>query len=139
MAKDVWKGTIVQIDLAGGTSYTAVAQVKRLKIPKTMVGDVDVSCLDSTITEFIPDELPETDVMTFTLSWDPDLTGHQQFRGNIGTRGVKFQVVPPGNTGINTCTFTGYINGFDPVEGGPKDEMTAIVTVRPTSALTWVD
>jgi len=137
MAKDVGKGTILQIDLAGGTSFTVVAQVKRVKIPKSMMGDVDVTCLDSTFVEYIPDELVDNDNISFDLSWDPDLAGHQQFSANLGVRGVKFQVVPPGNSGANTCTFTGYFNSHDPGDMTPKGELTATVTARPTSLLTF--
>ena len=138
MAKDVGKGTILQIDLAGGTSYTAIAQIKMIQLPESSMGDVDVTCLDSTIVEYIPDELIEHGTLNFDIEWDPDLAGHQQIYTNLGTLGVKFQVVPPGNSGTNTCTFTGYFNKFAPSAIEPKNSLRASANVRPTSALTFV-
>lgn len=139
MAKDVGKGTTIGIDLAGGSSFTTVAQILSATPPSMEVGDVDVTTLDSTITEKIPDELPEIGDLQLEISWDPDLTSHQQFKANIALRGVTFQVTFPGNTGTNKETVTGYFKAFRPGPITPKGQLTATVIATPTTTPTWVD
>lgn len=138
MAKDVGNGYTLHVDYAGGTTWVAIAQITDITPPPTTMGAVDVTTLDSTFTEYRPDELEDYGEMTFSLLYDPDLAGHQLFATNIilGTL-AAWKLTPPGNSGTNLFTFSGFITNFAQGSVTPKGSITASVTVKLTSAVTY--
>lgn len=140
MAKDVGNGYTLSYDMAGTTTWVAVAQVASITPPPTTMGKVDVTTLDSTFTEYRPDELEDYGEMSFDLLLDPDLAGHQIFRTNVvlGTL-ANWKLTPPGNSATNTRIFLGFLTNYAEGQVTPKGSLTATCSVCLTSAVAYVD
>lgn len=136
MAKDVGNGYGLHVDWAGGTSWVAVGQVLSISPPPVTMGEVDVTTLDSTFTEYLPVELEDYGVMSFNIAFDPDDSAHQALYTNIvlGTI-AAWKLTPPGNSGTNTRIFSGFGTNYQEGEVTPKGLLTCSFSVRLTSAI----
>lgn len=125
-------------DPAGGTTYTAIGQVKDIGGPSISRGTIDVTDHDSTsgYREFLAG-LPDAGELSFAIGWDPASTVHDDAAGTglIGDFLDDHCTMTTWQLTLNTCastaiwTFAGFLTGFSPsvpVEG----ELTADVTVK---------
>ncbi len=129
---------VLNWDPDGGTSYSAVGQVKDIVYPSITTGDIEIADHDLTAyyKEYIPG-LNDPGALTFTIGWDPGDADHAE---GIGTGLIgafeherctlpAWQLVIDSCNGTATWTGDGYVNGFTlnvPVEG----ELTADVSVK---------
>jgi hypothetical protein len=122
----------------GGTSYSAVGQVKDISGPNISRGTIDVTDHDSAdgYREFLPG-LADGGEVSFTIGWDPNEAIHQQIGGTglLGDFEEDGCNMPAWQLELNTCTgtaiwtFDGFLTGFSP--GAPVEgELTADVGVK---------
>ena len=138
MAKDVGNGFTLHVDWAGGTSWTAIAQILDITPPGITMEPLDVTTLDSTFTEYRPVEVEDNGELQFQLAFDWDLAGHQDFNTHVisGTD-AAWKCTPPGNSGTNLFTFKGFVTSTAPGSITPKGLQTMTITVKLTSAITY--
>jgi len=127
---------VLSWDTAGGTSYTAIAQVRDITGPALSRDSTDVS--DRSITDYYREFLPglvDPGELTFSLTWDPNDTEHAQTSGllndfeNEGCTLPAWQLVLDICGGTATWTWDGFLTGFTP--NVPISEaLTADVTVK---------
>lgn len=141
-------GTVLSWDIAGGTSYTAVGQVKDITGPGITRGDIDVSDHDSAnnYREFLPG-LADGGNVTFSLGFDPANAQHIQTAGTGLMVSVEqdgciipsWTIVNDTCAGTATLTFDAYVNGYTfnfPVEGEITGDLSLKVTGRPVLGIT---
>lgn len=135
--KDVGNGYKVSVDWAGGSTWVDIGQLQDVDPPEVTMGEVDTTCLDDLFTKYRPVELEDYGTFGFTVLHDPDDATHQAFYSNVilGTDGA-WKLTPPGNSGTNTRTFTGFATSYKEGQVTPKGLLTAIFRVRLTSAIT---
>jgi len=135
-------------DPAGGTSYTAIGQVKDISGPDISRGDIDVTDHDSASgwREFLPG-LSDGGTVSFPIGLDTANTAHIGASGTglLGDFDRDGCTMPAFQLTLNLCsgtgiwTFDGYPNGFSnsyPVEGENTADLSIKVTGKPTLAVT---
>jgi hypothetical protein len=118
-------------------STTPIVQCTRIKIPGYNHGEVEVTTLDSTIKDFIPEDPPEITECTVDGIWVSGLAS-QELAANVGRSEVErhlFIVVQSWTTS-RTFTFTGYVTMTDPQDIQSKNPMSISFRIRPTSVVT---
>jgi len=133
-------------DPDGGTSYSAVGQVKDIVYPTFTRTDIEI--VDHDLTSYVKEYIPglvDPGTLTFTLGWDPGDADHAEGIGTgiIGSFEHDGCELPAWKLVLDTCNGTatwtgdGYPNAFTlnaPVDG----ELTADVTVKLSAKQTLV-
>ena len=146
MAKAASFGAVLAVDYAGGTSYTAVGQVRSVKPPMIENDEIDVTTHDSSggFREFIAAPLKDGGEVELELVWDPALASHKNASGGLlyaanqvpPTVATWTLILP--DSGSTVWAFSGFVKKFEPGELAIDNEMTATVTIRVSGAPTFV-
>lgn len=134
-------GTQLNWDVAGGTAYTPIGQVKDIDGPGVSTEDIEVTDHDSKLVadgfaEYMP-SVPDGGEVSFVLGLDPQNAQHVgaegtgllgQFESN-GCTLPAFQMVADICGGTATWTWRGYPKNFTPHQP-VKGEYTADVTIK---------
>ncbi len=121
-----------------GSSYTEVAQVKRIKSAGGKVPEVETTVLTSAGKSYRPGRIPEAGEVTFTFQRDPNLTGHQTLVALLNTPATKFWRVTY-NDGLATNAkdeFQGFLTEGDPNDAEDESNHEWDVTMRITGLVT---
>ena len=120
------------------TDWTNLAYVRSIEGPNVAGDEVESTTLDTTgnYREFVPTLIDPGD-LTAEIVWDPESTGtntHVLLTGLLTARTVtNWKVTLPSS---KTCLFAGWVKSFSP--SIPVDDLiTASVTIRATSGVTW--
>lgn len=137
-------GSTLSWDNSGGSSYTAIGQVKDIGGPSISRGTIDVSDHDSAdgYREFLGG-LADGGELTFTIGFDNTNAEHTtNLPANLEddtTTPAAWELDLTMASGTAVWTFDGFLTGFapgTPVEGEQTIEVTVKVTGKPTLAVT---
>jgi predicted secreted protein len=139
MAKTASFGAELAWDSSGGSSYTAIAQVRSIKPPMVENDEIEVTTHDSTggYREFIAAPLKDGGEVEIELVWDPDAATHDAttglLSGAVSADIATFRLTFPDGT---IWYFPGFVKTFEPGALDTDNEMTATVTIRVSGAPT---
>ncbi len=118
-------------------STTAIAQCTRIKIPGYDHGEVEVTTLDSTIKDFIPEDPVEITECTVDGIWVSGLASQELLQTAVTAKtNDTYNIVVSSWTTSRTFTFTGYVTMTDPQDVQSKNPMSISFRIRPTSVVT---
>lgn len=134
-------GTIVKVDFAGGSSYSAIGQITSdIQPVSPSRGSVVVTAHDDTWATKIPG-IPDAGQMTFTVSFDPADVVHEDFVTEFDADACT---LPTWEITMHMCTavvtsavwtFAGFIVGAplsSPLEGKHEMALTIEISGEPT-------
>ena len=134
-------GTIVKVDFAGGSSYSAVGQMTSdISIVSMSRGVVVVTAHDDTWATKLAG-IPDAGQLGFTVSYDPADTIHEDFVTEIDADACT---LPTWEITMHVCTavvtsavwtFAGFVSGAaltSPLEGKHEMAMTIEISGEPT-------
>jgi predicted secreted protein len=133
-------GTILEVDLLGGTAYGTIGYLDNIGGPNLARDSIDVTTHDSTSAwrEFVKG-LKDGGDISFDVVYDPTESTHDATTGlladfdNEGTIPAWRLTFPDGSS--TQWTFDGFLTGFSPSE--PKDDkLSASITVKVTGVPT---
>lgn len=117
---------------------TTIGLMKTIQPPGYDRGEVEVTTLDSTIMDFIPGNPPEITQITLNHIWVSGLTAQELLDTAVsaGTNDT-YSIVYNSWTTVRTATFTAYCISVVPDSVESKNPYMRVVTLRPTSIVTW--
>ena len=128
--------------LGHGTTFkqssTTIAQTKTITPPGTKRDPIDVTTLDSTITDFIPSDPKEITQLKVSGVWVGGLTSQELLQSSVDSKSNDtYSVVISSWTTNRTGTFTAYCLEYQPGDIESKSPLTFNATLQPTSVVTW--
>lgn len=134
-------GTVVKVDFAGGSSYTAIGQITSDITPVSPSrGVIVVTAHDDTWATKVPG-IPDAGQMSFTVSYDPSDAIHEDFVTEFDADACT---LPTWEITMHMCTaavtsavwtFAGFISGAalsSPLEGVHQMALTIEISGEPT-------
>jgi len=138
------RGVILNVDMAGGTSYATVGQVKDVNGPNIARGEIDVTDHDSEdgYREFLPGLVDGGDV-SFDIGFDKTDTAQIGGPGTglLGDMEQDGCTLPAWKLIMKACSgtaywlFSGFVNAFgmqNPVEGEQLASIGIKISGKPT-------
>lgn len=134
---------VISMDAAGGSAYTAIAEVVGFGGPGESRDTIDVTNLDSPndTKEFIRGEI-DSGELSLDLNYLPGVAAQSALRTAVvapidGSSDPTFQIVFTHSGGTSTMTFKGIPTGFEP-SGEHDGAVTASGKIKITGAVTVV-
>ena len=126
-------------DVAGGTAYVAIAQIRDLSGPSFSRNEIEVADRSSTnyYNEYLGGRV-DPGAISFGLTWDPiSTTSHAQASGTGLLADLEtdqctqatWQWRVDGCGGTATFVFSGFVSGYD-IDTPFEDVLTAEVTIK---------
>lgn len=139
MARHIGHGTTLSIDIAGGTSWTAIGQILSITPPALSREEINITTLDDTIQYKLPSDPEDVGELTFELAWDVNATNPTILETATLGRNIvaTWKITYPSSTSSKVATFTGWIKNFTPQEVSGKDAIKLQITVVLLTAITW--
>ena len=117
---------------------TTIGQMKTIQPLGYTREKIDVTTLDSTITDFIPGDPPELSEITLSQIWVSGLTAHELLDTAVSAKtNDTYSIVFNGWSTVRTATFTAYVMSVVPSQIESKNPYMRDVTLVPTSTVTW--
>ncbi len=142
MAKErrTTKGAIFQIDVAGGTSYTAVTLCRSIQLPPQTKARVDATALEDASAVSLPG-IEEESEFSAELIWDPDDATDAALKTAYEADTLcGFRVDIVGATNTHERSWQGYITGLEPQDADGSNpallQLTGIVKGAITDTIT---
>lgn len=117
---------------------TTIGGMKTIQPPGYVREKVDVTTLDSSITDFVPGDPPEITEISLSGIWVSGLTAHELLDTAVSAKtNDTYSIVYNGWTTVRTGTFTAYCISVVPSQIESKNPYMRDITLVPTSVVTW--
>lgn len=131
-------GIIVQFDLDGMPTWTAIDQISRFEGLGMTVDSKKATTHDSGAwEEYLPGKTVDPGTVTLGLIWDPDASTSAQnwLETNIGVADKDFKVTFP-STDSQVYTFSGFVKEFGPAEADQDGLLIRQAVIQISGAIT---
>lgn len=133
--KHVALGTVIAVDVAGGSSYATITLAMDATPPARKRVKVDATALSDTLATFNPG-IEDHSEYTYTQYWHPTDTQHESVDTIFGSGAIAtWKITYPLSTPV-LDTFSGWVSDLEPASLQTNGMITRKCTIQRTSAIT---